>query len=342
MTDDAIAYYSGLLGRHEDVFMAICWTVVESCRKPVTVESVAACLGRDPGQITELPWDAAFDGNAVAHLVQAGPAVMVAEVNGFTGTKRRVLERLSEQGRAHSVFWNVNMMTSLGCAAFGDLLVAFEFPDDRTGIDICALDELEALYAAERDPGSDTRAAMMAVVERRTGVRLAEDWLDGSRPAVVLPSSGVPDRPAYGGGSLFDPELESALLLAPASVDRDFAGDLMDLLVPAAQLADEPEILAARAALRAGVPLGDERYASLEQLVGRLTEQVRSTPVSGTVLDGMAWHRMHAAWALRLAFRPPEHTPRPLHSLQHARLALGDDWLRARRRLRARLRRPNG
>ncbi|HYZ57444.1 MAG TPA: hypothetical protein VE733_28630 [Streptosporangiaceae bacterium] len=100
--------------------------------------------------------------------------------------------------------------------------------------------------------------------------------------------------------------------------------------------------MAVRAALREGAPLGDERYAPLEQLAARLTEQVESTPKSGTVLDGMAWHRMHAARALQRAFRPPQLMPRPLHSLQHARLALGDDWLAARRRLRARLRRPYG
>jgi hypothetical protein len=156
----------------------------------------------------------------------------------------------------------------------------------------------------------------------------------------VLPSPGEPDRPAHGGLSFFDPELESALLLAPTSVDRDFVGDLMALLVPAAQLAGEPEIVSARAALREGAPLGDERYEPLHELADRLEEQVESTPKSDTVLDGMAWHRMHAARALEVAFRPPEHTPRPLHSLQHARLALGDDWLAARRRLRARLRRP--
>jgi len=338
MTDDATAYYADLLARRD--VLSMCWTVVESCRGPLTIESVAAWLGADPAGITEMPWDAAFGGAAVAHLAQSGPAVMVAEVNGYSGAMHGVLRRLSENGRAHSVFWNVNMMKSLGCAAFGDLLVAFEYPDNRTGIDICALDdELEPVYAAQRDPEDEPRAAMMAVVERRTGVRLDEDWLDASWPAIVVPSPGTPDRPACS-GSFFDPELESALLLAPASVDHDFVGDLTNLLVPAAQLAGEPEILAARAALRAGAPLGDERYAPLEQLAARLEEQVESTPKSGSVLNGMAWHRMHAAQALRWAFRPPEHTPRPLHSLQHARLALGDDWLAARRRLRARLRRP--
>jgi hypothetical protein len=341
MTDDAIAYYTDLIARREDVFLAACWTVVESCREPVTIESVAACFGADPAEITEMPWDAAYDGTAVAHLAQSGTAVMVAEVNGYSGAMPGVLTRLSEQGRAHSVFWNINMMKSLSCAALGDLLVSFEFPDDRTGIDICALDdELEPVYAADRDREDDTRAAMMAVVERRTGVRLKEEWLDASRPAIVLPSPGNPDRQAFGGLSFFDPELESALLLAPTSLDRDFAGDLTDLLVPAAQLAGEPEIVAARAALREGAPLGDERYAPLQQLADRLEEQVESTPKSETVLDGMPWHRMHAARALQWAFLPPEHTPRPLHSLQHARLALGDDWLAARRRLRARLRRP--
>ena len=52
----------------------------------------------------------------------------------------------------------------------------------------------------------------------------------------------------------------------------------------------------------------------------------------------MAGHqpaRGSAARSHELAFRPPVQMPRPLHSLQHARLALGDDWMTARRRLRA-------
>jgi hypothetical protein len=345
MDDDAIAYYTGLLERHGDVFLAMCWTVVESCREPVTVESVAECLGGDPSQIREMPWDAAYetDGDAmVAHLAQVGRAVMVAEVNGFAGGG--TIRRLSADGRAHSVFWNINMMTRLSYAALGDLLVDFEFPDDRQGLDICALDDdLEPLYAAERDPEDTGLAAMMAIVERRTGVRLDEEWLAASRTAVELPNPARMGRPDWSGStSFFDPDLESALLLAPESIDRDLVADLADLLIPAAHLADEPEIVAALAVLRAGAPLGDERFAPLEDLFDRLEAEVESTPKSVAILDGPVWPRMQAARALSLAFRPPDHTPRPLHSLPHARLALGDDWLAGRRRLRARLRRPYG
>src|SRR5205085_11732091 len=139
----------------------LCWTVVEPIGPAVaTIEGAVERLGGDPAAIAEQPFTAAYelDGAPVVHLAQVGRAVMLFEVNGFQGALRPVLERLSRGARAHSAYWNINALSALGCAAFGHLLVTFEGlgPDDRSGLDVSALDEeLDPLYAALGPAGGD-------------------------------------------------------------------------------------------------------------------------------------------------------------------------------------------
>jgi hypothetical protein len=350
MTDDAIAYYSGLLGRLGLLSEALCWTVLEPVTEPLTVEAVAARLGGDPAGIRELPWDAAYqlDGNdgggPVVHLAQAGQAVMMLEVNGFLGAGEAA-QALSEGARVHSAFWNVNALSALTCAALGRLLVTFEalFPDRRQGLDIGALDEeLDPLYAALSAPRSDFRPVIMAIIERRTGMRLGEDWLAAGRPAIVLPDPLAPGGRTVAPGALFDPELESAVRLASGPARAALVGDLVQALADAGQLGGEPEIRAARAALASGVPHGDAAYAPLPRLAARLTAEFDQAPRTGPVRDDPAWRRARAAEAIRLALAPPGQPPPPwplLNSLQLARLILGDTWLTLRSQLRSQLRR---
>ncbi|GAA3934365.1 hypothetical protein GCM10023085_14670 [Actinomadura viridis] len=119
--DETIAYYDEILHARQ-LNEAMCWTVVESVDGPITLETVAERLGGSSSGIEELPWDAAYqdDDQHVAHLVKVGPAVGVIEINGYQGS--HMLEYLSEGGRAHSAFWNINALSSLGCAALGHLL----------------------------------------------------------------------------------------------------------------------------------------------------------------------------------------------------------------------------
>lgn len=350
MTDDAIAYYTGLLGRMELLSEALCWTVLEPVTEPVTVEGAAARLGGDPAGIRELPWDAAYQlgedagGAPVVHLAQAGEAVMMLEVNGFQGAGESA-RALSAGARVHSAFWNVNALSALTCAALGCLLVTFEglFPDRRQGLDIGALDaELDPLYTALSAPRSDFRPVIMAIVERRTGVRLDEDWLAADRPAIVLPGRPASGVRALAPGALFDPELESAVRLASGAACDALAGDLVRSLADAVQFGDEPEIRAARTALDSGAPPGDAAYAPLPGLAARLTAQFDQAPRTVPVRDDPAWRRARAAEAIRLALSPPAQPPPPwplLNSLQLTRLILGDTWLALRTQLRSQLRR---
>lgn len=344
--NDAIAYYTDLLARHELLSDGLCWTVLEPLTGPLTVEDVAGRLGGDPAGIRELPWDAAYDldgpyDGQVVHLAQAGPAVMMLEVNGFRGAGESA-QALSDGTRVHSAYWNINAVSALTCAALGCLLVTFEglFPDRRQGLDIGALDEeLDPLYTALSAPRSDFRPVIMAIVERRTGVRLGEDWLTVGRPAIVLPDP--PASREVTPGALFDPELESAVRLAPAAAHNALVGELVRSLTDAGQLGDEPEIRAARAALASGVLPGDAGYAPLTRLAARLTAEFDQAPRTVPVRDDPAWRRARAADAIGLALSPPGQPPSPwplLNSLQLARLILGDTWFTLRSRLRSQLR----
>jgi hypothetical protein len=345
MIDDAISYYTDLLARQPLLADALCWTVVEPLTAQLTFEDVIGRLGGDPAGITQLPWDAAYDpGNAgasVVHLGRAGQAVIMAEINGSQGILRTT--RLSQEARVHSAYWNANALSALNCAAFGYPLVAFEglSPDQRTGLDICALDDaMGSLYAALETPGVSYRPVLMAIVEERTGIRLDDDWLADDRVAIVLQAERARSGAGHPGGCLFDPELEAALLLAPATAQDALAGELLHILVEAAQLGDEPEIAAATTAFAAGLPRGDPGYLPLQQLTSRLRTQPSAAPRAATGPGDPGRRRFHAAWAIQLALLPPAHSPQPRHSLLHARIALGDEWLPARTRLRTHLRQP--
>ncbi|MFD0856620.1 DUF6461 domain-containing protein [Actinomadura adrarensis] len=350
--DETIAYYERLLDQF-GLSVALCWTVIEPVQDPLTIEAVAERLGGDPGEVEEIPLSEAFEDygtSYIAHLVQVGPVVAVIEINGFQGNHQ--LDYLSEKGRAHSAYWNVNALSSLGCAAFGHRLVSFEglAPDQRSGIDVCALDEeLAPLYASnhalykdvERD---DTWAVMMAIVERRTGVRLDEDWLDSAFPAIELPGR-PPPRAVKQGGFYFDPELEAALWLAPAEARRAFTRELTELLVDAGGLGDEPEIPPVLELLGQDVPPGDQRYEPLSRLAERLDTEYEEAPLTVPAQTSRPWRRTRAAWALRqsLLTGGDDTGLKDAHTAAHgaymARLILGDDWSRARTRLRHRLRR---
>ncbi|KAB2340358.1 DUF6461 domain-containing protein [Actinomadura rudentiformis] len=343
MSDGAIAYYSRMLDEHA-LSEAACWTVIEPIGEPITIETVAQRLGAEPADIRERPWTAAYDepGDVqVVHLAQAGAAVVMVEVNGFQGKAQ--IERLSEEARVHSAYWNVNAVSSLSCAAYGQLLVAFEglFPDQRHGIDICALDEeldplYVALHALHDDEGDSLWAVMMAIVERRTGIRFDEEWLSEDCPAILLPQTRR-HRKAIEHGGFFDPELEAALWLASSTAYQAFTHDLVELLVEVGELADEPEIQPILECLAAEGPVGDQRYQPLEQFAARTGDDFENTSIAMPVRTSRTWRRMHAAWALQHALVPPAHTPRAVHSLLALRLILGDQWLPVRNRLRRHL-----
>ena len=104
-----------------------------------------------------------------------GSAVLVVEDNGFHGTDQAVLSAASAEGRAASMFWNVNAVTRLSFAEGGQVLASFEpcegqehhlpaLNDALTGLDFADYDERigKGLVAVERFTGYGITAADLA------------------------------------------------------------------------------------------------------------------------------------------------------------------------------------
>jgi hypothetical protein len=127
---------------------------------------------------------------------RCGDWVLLAENNGFHGSLREVLAGLSRGTVAASVYWNVNMQSSIGYAEDGQLLAAFDFVISQhaggTDPDRLApfLDGLTFTNAHRK------KAEAMAVLERVSGVRVGREWLRQRHPASVV----VPDRSLGTGG----------------------------------------------------------------------------------------------------------------------------------------------
>ncbi|MGH3250452.1 MAG: DUF6461 domain-containing protein [Trebonia sp.] len=147
-----------------------------------TTEEVVRAFGADPRRPESLraiaddlnvrmsvdPWVA---------VLEAGAAVLAIEYNGFQGSNGGVLGRASAGGRAASMFWNVNAMTSLSFAEDGQVLASFEWPEDVDAVPAvaAALDGLDfhdhrnktakGLVAVERFTGRGITAQDLAQIE---------------------------------------------------------------------------------------------------------------------------------------------------------------------------------
>ncbi|USX48915.1 DUF6461 domain-containing protein [Lentzea sp. HUAS12] len=114
-----------------------------------------------------------FGPDAITAEVDGG--VVVLELDGFAGTERAVLERLSRNGRAASHFWNGNGDRCLSFARAGRVLVSREpwehtnFGDDP--------EVVAALAGLDFDAWRHKEAKGVTAVTRFTGVVLPQDDL---------------------------------------------------------------------------------------------------------------------------------------------------------------------
>src|SRR5207248_3946963 len=258
MPREAVERYEKLL-RRNGLDVALCWTVVEPVTRPVTVEEVVRRLGGDPSAVAQSGLDDVPPGSTVFHLHPAGSAVGLLEVNDYQGSRTEVLRRLSDGARVHSAFWNVNAVNRLSYAVYGKVLASFEafpFSADPGPLD----GDLGDLAA-----GGDWKAAMLAVVERRTGVVLEDGWLTGPHPVAVLPPVPFdPQPPGFLGAA--DPDLDALLRLAPEPARRAALRWLVSGLAAAFDLTDEPAVRAVVDTLKTGFPKDELHYQALDGL----------------------------------------------------------------------------
>jgi hypothetical protein len=112
---------------------------------------------------------------------------------------------------------------------------------------------------------------------------------------------------------------------------------LLEHLIDAFDLRDEPALAPALAAFRAGRHLDPAGWRPLFAVRDRLWLHWERHPQGGDMAADPGWRRAQAGWALAesLGALPMED---PLKALQHARLALGERWPAVSKDLKARLR----
>ncbi|RKN21121.1 hypothetical protein D7147_10025 [Micromonospora musae] len=141
-----------------------------------TVEEVLNAFGADPKRPEPIPSieEDLFAGDANfpwVTVLDAGPAILAVEFNGFRGSQGSVLRRASAGGRSASMFWNAHALTRLSFAEHGRLLAAFE-PGTVGDLDPKVAAEpaiAAALAGLDLDDHVDRRQKGLVAVERFTG-----------------------------------------------------------------------------------------------------------------------------------------------------------------------------
>jgi hypothetical protein len=302
VTEEVIGYYRELLaGPWRGLSDAVCVTYVAG----VDEDAMIRAFGGDPTEaaarsLSEVGAElAGYHYSAVPAVVLVTPVgdwLLGVEPNGFQGSRPEVLRAASVDGRALSVYWNINATNQITYAVGGRTSVVFDMhrPEDRHGRDPGALDgHLDGLPFGEF---GDRWAAGLALAERVTGVRLTGAPLDGTlRRAVLRP---VPEDLVYegleGDPALDEPFIREVLAAPTADKLPGITRYLAEAVARDTGIHVEPEVRAALDALAPGTP-SDPR---LRQRVQDLATRYREAFQAGRE----TLERIHAvlvvAWAL--------------------------------------------
>jgi hypothetical protein len=232
-----------------------------------------------------------------------------------------VLRRLSSDGQVvHCAYWNIEHDNDFSYAVDGSVVTSFdgEFPEIRYGPEPDAVEvEREPLWAAAGEDG--WQAAMLALVEMRTGVALDETWFDRLQPAVLvdpLPDEAPPWSP--------EGELIERMNSDPDPLRRAVLARLAQRLVDEFGLSDEASVARGIVALCTGADPDEATQRQVRALAGRLSYD---RPADGRMTDDPAWRLFQAGLALVPALCPAPWDDRfPDMALTHARNAFGDAW----------------
>ncbi|MEU8301710.1 DUF6461 domain-containing protein [Micromonospora sp. NPDC048909] len=345
MTDEDVARYRRLLDVHPEATIALveslCWTVIQPLTKPVSVPEIARRLGADPDEIEhQTVWGDTPDW--AVHLDQVGSAVVMVERFGSEGSRDEVLRWLSDGAIVHSSWWGINARGSFSYAAFGRLLTRLEDIDDDqpSGEQPTALDEDRAALRGLADDLLSS-SAQLALVERRTGIRLDAAWLDEPHPMVVL-RRPIPDDPRPPG--IFapeDPDLAALLFIAGEPAHRTAVRWVLGLLADEHGLRDEPVVGAILDALTHDWPTREAAWADIRVMQLRLQEEAR-TGATGFPERERLTRRFFAGLAFAETVGAPDGRLGRPATLYYAKQALGKRWPTIRAELWRRARSERG
>jgi hypothetical protein len=330
MADEDVARYRRLLDLKPEAMItlveSLCWTVVQPLTKPVTVAEVVRRLGGHPAEVEEQSvWGDYLD--PPVHLDQVGSAVVMLERLGGEGSRDEVLRWLSDGAIVHSSWWGINARGSVCYAAFGRLLTRLQHIDDdqAVGEQPTALDEDRAALRGHDDDDFMDYAAQLALVERRTGIRLDAAWLDQPHPTVVL-RRPIPYDPRPPG--LFadeDPDLVAMLIVAGEPVHRAAVHWVLGLLADEHNLRGEPVVAAVLDALPHRWPIGEALWGEVMAMQLRLQEEARAGAAGSHEGDRLL-RRMFAGSAFKDTVSATNGRLTPWDTLYYANRALGERW----------------
>lgn len=329
VVDNLFEEYVALLNGCGWLRNALCWTVVMPDAADVGIDQVLDRLGVGAQARLGFAAPQGVAGRAQPSLAcvdQIGGAVVLLEVNGYRGSLAEVLERVSVAACACSAYWNVNGVSQLSYAVDGRVLTWLEgpYPEDREGIDPDALNDhlTDVFRTAETAEGAgDWQAAMLAAVERRTGVGLRANWLTTAHLVVAL--AGSTDPP--GSAATADLNLAAWLRERPEPARRDALARLLALAREAVGGVVDSAIEAGIRALRAGEAVDATTRRALFAMRDRLIEEQARSGIEPGRSEDMSWRRAQAGWALTKVLCAAEWQD-PLEGVQHAQLALGSSW----------------
>lgn len=216
------------------------------------------------------------DLGVLIELNSLGEWVVAFEPNGTEGARKTVMESISTNGRAFSIFWNVELDSSILYAVNGRIITSFTLLDieHRSGIDPTALNDMLAeLGLHDGLPVPARKARLLALGEMISGQPITPEWLRSPKFTFqindpiqdpLVPREYLDPRAPF----LDDPEFAQILADPSARTAPNVTKMIASIVVPAV-VPDDP---LARDALRV-LHLGEILQGERERLQRQLFEQ---------------------------------------------------------------------
>ncbi|GGK91003.1 hypothetical protein Ppa06_57230 [Planomonospora parontospora subsp. parontospora] len=239
------------------------------------------------------------DEAVLLELDSMGDWAIAFEPNGIEGSRKAVMESVSIGGCAFSIFWNVELDSSVIYAVDGRIVTSFTLLEieRRSGSDPAALDEM--LTEIELNDGLSMparKARLLALGEMISGQRLTSEWLRSPKfifqindpiPDPIIPREYLNPRAPF----LDDPEF--MLILERLSVEvAPHIARMVASIVAAAVLPDSPLAKDVLRFLHQGERFKGEREALQAQLERTSQEISRTDSLQGE-LSSEARKEMH-------------------------------------------------
>ncbi|MFC4068908.1 SMI1/KNR4 family protein [Actinoplanes subglobosus] len=324
--DEILRRYRDLLtGPHAGTTGAMSWTVITG---QTDLASIIRRLGGDPDTVQRHRPIGDDRRQPRWYLDETDGTVTLLEVNGSQAGRPVVLRLLSRRSnQVFGAYWTAEGDNAFSYAASDEVVTQFDGRDParREGSEPAALEAgQEPLWAAA---GGSWQAAMLALTEVRTGVRLDAAWLEQPHP--VLIAEPIPDGPS---ATTLKAEVFARLMDRENPRRHTAFAWLIQTLAEDFDLGD-PALLRAIEAHRAGTPIDEETARAIRDMTGELAVRARARDESVPQHRDPVWLRGQAASAASGVLG--------VHDmwifLLHAENAFADDWHRVVRELRARL-----